>query len=290
MNNIEFKGIIVIEAELECLTGLHIGGSKESFEIGGIDNPVIKVPKSFILPDGREIEEGMPYIPGSSLKGKIRSLLELLLRSNYIFLEKYEKKGDNNEEIIDTSKYRDDGNNRGDPCGCGKCEICLIFGAHKTNKKEKRQPVRLKVGDAYPTKATLNKWREEEETLYTEQKTENVINRLTSHAVPRKLERVYPGTKFKVTMTYEIFDKEKDLANFQYVLIGMKLLENSYLGGGGSRGNGRVKFKDIHIEYRDKNFYLQGKEKGETIGNYSSVDEINLNQLQVQETLKQKVN
>jgi CRISPR-associated protein Csm3 len=267
-NNVsyEFKGIIVIEADLECLTGLHIGGSKESFEIGGIDNPVIKVPKTFELPDKRLIKEGMPYIPGSSLKGKMRSLLEIL-----------------HGEIL--KQDRKDENEIGEPCGCGECFVCNIFGRHKA--KEGRNPVRLKVEDAYPTEDTLKKWKEEEETLYTEQKTENTINRLTSEANPRKQERVYPGTKFKIRMTYEILNKNLDIQNFQYVLIGMKLLENSYLGGGGSRGNGRVKFRNIHIEYRDKNFYLEGKEKGETIANYSSVDEVKLNELENE--LKQKV-
>ncbi|MGC8942379.1 MAG: RAMP superfamily CRISPR-associated protein, partial [Sulfurihydrogenibium sp.] len=73
---LDFKGNFIIKANLVCLTGLHIGGSKESFEIGGLDNPVIKVPIDIKLKDGRIIKEGMPYIPGSSLKGKIRSLLE----------------------------------------------------------------------------------------------------------------------------------------------------------------------------------------------------------------------
>ena len=55
----------VIEGDLELVTGLHIGAGNDEIRIGGIDNPVLKHPYS-----------GQPYIPGSSLKGKVRSLLE----------------------------------------------------------------------------------------------------------------------------------------------------------------------------------------------------------------------
>ena len=55
--------IYTITGTIETVTGLHIGAGKDSIEIGGMDNPVIKHPHT-----------GEHYIPGSSLKGKVRSL------------------------------------------------------------------------------------------------------------------------------------------------------------------------------------------------------------------------
>src|ERR1039458_2583626 len=57
-------GKLILEGEMLCETGLHVGAGKGSLEIGGSDNPVVK--DAF----------GRPYVPGSSLRGKIRSLLE----------------------------------------------------------------------------------------------------------------------------------------------------------------------------------------------------------------------
>ena len=61
----KLKEIKEITATIEIVTGLHIGGNNDEIKIGGIDNPVIKNPLT-----------NEPYIPGSSLKGKIRSLIE----------------------------------------------------------------------------------------------------------------------------------------------------------------------------------------------------------------------
>ena len=65
MSKIKLLGKYKIETTMELLSGLHIGDSKETTEIGGIDSPVVR------RKDNRE-----PYIPGSSIKGKIRCLLE----------------------------------------------------------------------------------------------------------------------------------------------------------------------------------------------------------------------
>ena len=227
---LELKGIYKIKANLINTTGLHIGGSKESFEIGGLDNPVIKVmfpvDLSFIE-EGWKIEEDMPYIPGSSLKGKMRSLLEWI-------------------------KNRVAANN-GEPCGCGECAVCKIFGAHKNNKTS--EPVKLKVADAYPSKTTIEKWKTLGENIYTEVKTENVINRITSTATPRPIERVPAGSSFIVFITYEVF-KDEDIDNFKNLFVAMNALQDNFLGGGGSRGNGRVIFNNIEIEFKSKAAYL----------------------------------
>ncbi|WP_457626628.1 type III-A CRISPR-associated RAMP protein Csm3 [Persephonella sp.] len=258
--NLNFQGTYVIKATLKCLTGLHIGGSKENFEIGGLDNPVIKTSVSLTLPDGREIKEGMPYIPGSSLKGKMRSLLEW----QYGLVQAKQDNGKIKSEFIPV----DGGNELND--------VAIIFGIGASLPKEyehlQPQPVRIKVYDAYPTKGTIKKWEEELGSgLYTEIKTENAINRITSEANPRQQERVPAGSEFEVEIIYEVFD-ENDHKRLKIVFEGMERLEDNYLGGGGSRGNGRVKFEKIKILYKSKEFY-EGKKEVKEINSFETVDE-----------------
>ena len=243
--NLNFQGTYVIETILECITGLHIGGSKESFEIGGLDNPVIKTPISITLPDGRQIKEGMPYIPGSSLKGKIRSLLEwqyglveATVENNKLKSQFKPVKSENENELND---------------------IAIVFGvgANLPGKYENLtpQPVRVKFYDAYPTEDTMKTWEDILGVgIYTEIKIENAIDRITSSANPRQQERVPAGSKFQVEIVYEVFE-DKDHQRLKILFEGMKRLEDNYLGGGGSRGNGRVRFQNIKVFYRDKGFY-----------------------------------
>jgi len=255
--NFNFQGTYIIQAKLRCITGLHIGGSKETFEIGGIDNPVIKAPISIKLPD-REIKEGMPYIPGSSLKGKIRSLLEWQYG---LVGAKVNSRGEIEHEI----KYTTDGSTPAD--------VAVVFGIGATDsKKIPAGPVRVKFFDAYPSEATIKKWEEDLGAgLYTEVKTENAIDRITSAANPRQQERVPAGSEFEVEIVYEVFD-DKDHDRLKIVFEGMKRLEDNFLGGGGSRGNGRVKFSDIKVEFKSKEAYtnpsIQPKEE-----EFRSVDE-----------------
>jgi len=215
--NMKLIGIKVIKGIIEVKTGLHIGAGNDVIEIGGMDNPIIKDPVT-----------QLPYIPGSSIKGKIRSLLELLLIPDKIVL------------------------NKGNPCNCGKaeCKICRIFGAAVNNKNEysiMRGPTRLIVRDAFITDETLKKYKDK--TLI-EEKSENSLNRITAEANPRPIERVVPGVEFNFEIAYRIFDTgdngetDKKLFN-EVVLGGLTLLQNDYLGGGGSRGNGRIIFKDL---------------------------------------------
>jgi len=255
--NLNFQGAYVIKAKLKCLTGLHIGGSKESFEIGGIDNPVIKTPTSIKLSD-REIKEGMPYIPGSSLKGKMRSLLEW----QYGLVSSIRN---NKGEIEDKVKSIDENGN--------PVEVAIVFGIRtaEETKKAGAGPVRIKVYDAYPTNKTIKKWEDEiGPGLYTEIKTENAINRITSEANPRQQERVPAGSEFEVEIVYEVFE-DADHKRLKIVFEGMKRLEDNYLGGGGSRGNGRVKFEEIQLIYKSKEFY-EGKAQPQKIDTFETVD------------------
>ena len=209
--------IKTIKGKIEVKTGLHIGAGNDVIEIGGMDNPIIKDPVT-----------QLPYIPGSSLKGKMRSLLELFLIP---------------EKII---------NNDGFPCNCGRfdCKICRIFGAAVNKKSEeaiKRGPTRLIIRDAFITEESIQKYKDK--TLI-EEKSENSLNRITAKANPRPIERVVPGVEFNFEIAYRIFDTgdngetDKTLFN-EVILSGLTLLQNDYLGGGGSRGNGRIIFKDL---------------------------------------------
>ncbi|MGA1871282.1 MAG: type III-A CRISPR-associated RAMP protein Csm3 [bacterium] len=211
----KLKGYKRIEGIIEVITGLHIGGSTTIIEIGGKDNPVIKHPIT------KE-----PYIPGSSLKGKMRSLLEW----------KIDKKLEENGEV---HKW----------CEDPKCPICVIFGTSAEDAGI--GPTRLIVRDAVLDEKYKDEQKRKDTSwspLYlTEDKYENTINRITARANPRNFERVISGVKFALDMSYRVFensDKGNNDENlFKYVLEGMRLIEKDALGGAGSRGCGQVKFK-----------------------------------------------
>ncbi|MGB9639081.1 MAG: type III-A CRISPR-associated RAMP protein Csm3 [bacterium] len=229
INNL--KGILKLKYKLTVLTGLHIGGSKENIEIGGIDNIVIKIP--VLVFNDNEIKYNVPYIPGSSIKGKIRALLEYI-----------EKPEDNNSNQVIAFRYN------GNPCECGRCNICKLFGPHKS--KSLQEPIRLRFDDFYPTLDTINLWEEALDGLYTEIKTENVINRLRGTAEhPRHIERVIPYSEFQGYITFRVFENDS-FKLYQILEKGINLLNDDYLGGNGSRGYGRVKLELLfnYSEYK----------------------------------------
>lgn len=207
-----------IDGIIEIITGLHIGGSTSIIEIGGKDNPVIKHPIT------KE-----PYIPGSSLKGKMRSLMEFKLG-----------KLDTGKDYGEVHKWCNDHN----------CPICVIFGTSAEDAGI--GPTRLIVRDAVldidykkRIRAKNPNW-----TPYdlTEDKYENTINRSTARANPRNFERVVSGVEFSFGMSYRVFERDGDggkgdEALFRDVLEGLALIEKDALGGAGSRGCGQVEFK-----------------------------------------------
>ncbi|UOF92511.1 type III-A CRISPR-associated RAMP protein Csm3 [Fodinisporobacter ferrooxydans] len=204
----KLKQFTKITGIIHCETGLKIGGTKDSIDIGGVDAPIIRHPITRV-----------PYIPGSSLKGKMRSLLESIYSSN-------------------TSIY---------PCGCGTCKVCINFGSLKSTS-----PTRVLVRDAHMAEkslAVLKNANEESGMNFVEVKTENFINRSVGKAEkPRVFERVPAETEFHFEISIRIFenDLETDVVNF--VLEGLKLVEHDYLGGSGGRGYGKVKFKNVVVE------------------------------------------
>lgn len=244
MSEYKFSGKYIIKADLRCITGLHIGGTDEGFEIGGMDNPVIKDPIT-----------GYPYIPGSSLKGKMRSILE--------WADAKVKFG--------TDK---NGNPTGKLCDCGTCDICIVFGCSAATSA--KEPTRLTVRDSFPKglfdsngnmlsedqrTGIIAEWRANlGEKIYTEVKTENAIDRLTSEANPRPMERVPANSVFEVEMLFDLY-KDDDVKKLKKVFEGMEILEDSSLGGGGSRGSGKVIFENFKIAKRGLKYYTEGSDE-----------------------------
>lgn len=272
----DFKGKYIIRADIRTLTGLHIGGTEEGFDIGGVDNPVIK-----------DKITGLPYIPGSSLKGKLRSLLEWVIECNGNASANSVDDNQQNEEQQGSTKEshqscvqksltkNKDGNWEAGPCKCGTCDVCVVFGTSAESHTE--GPTRLTVLDAWPDglfdehgkrieeeqkwEGTIKDWTDYMgEKIYTEVKTENTIDRLTSAANPRSMERVPADSVFKVEFIYDVYHDD-DIERLKILFQGIKLLEDSTLGGGGSRGSGRVRFEKIKIETRDISHYVNGRDE-----------------------------
>lgn len=205
-------GKILIEGKLEVVTGLHIGGSSSFAAIGAVDSPVV-----------RNSRDNQPMIPGSSLKGKMRSLLAR----------------QRNQKISGNMDEDEEG-------------ILRLFGSAKNGN--------VRVGRLIFSDLFLAEQDSLESPV--EVKFENSINRLTAVANPRQLERVIPGTQFNLKLLYELkdtTDREKEkrseyyqgseeewiLKDFQSLIDGMKLLELDYLGGSGTRGYGQVRFCNL---------------------------------------------
>lgn len=197
---------IKIETKLYLITGLHIGGSSDNVEIGGIDNPVIKI----------ATKDNQPYIPGSSLKGKMRCLLEQINGSTEV----------------------------------GGCEeVNKLFGSLDS-------PSKIIFRDAYLDKASEERLItcDNLDMPYTEAKYENVINRVKGVAEhPRQSERIPAGVSFDVEIIINIWDDDDESHQINLLEKGINALENDYLGGNGTRGYGQIKFgerKKETIEFK----------------------------------------
>lgn len=212
---------IKITTSVELLTGLHIGGSNDSIEIGGIERPVIKLP----------IKEKMPYIPGSSMKGKMRCLLEQIAGATEVGGGTKQNVNDKVEDLRFKDKSED------------IQKIINLFGFANDNK-----PSKLIVRDAYLDKASMILLEKSEslDMTYTESKWENSIGRTTGTATnPRQTERVPAGVSFDVEFIINVWDDDNNGDDLVLLLKkGMEALENDYLGGSGSRGYGQIRFSN----------------------------------------------
>ena len=208
-------GMYRINFTARCESGLHIGGSQDELKIGGSDNPVIKNPAT-----------EKPYIPGSSLKGKMRSELER-------HLGKFGRQG--------TPDGRD-------PCGCATCPVCRVFGTHM-NTRSDLGPSRIIVRDGRLTGGGG-----------LENKTENVINRHSGAAQhPRSSERVVEGSEFDMNIVLQAFAIDRGFAYTDHngnafegdsalqavVADCLWMVQLTGIGGGTSRGSGAISFHNF---------------------------------------------
>jgi CRISPR-associated protein Csm3 len=216
---VKMEGILMLKS------GMRIGGSKE-----GDNNAVADVPPILRHPITRE-----PYIPGSSLKGKIRSLLEYQYRQ---------------AQVMAT----------GLPCGCMKkdCFICVVFGPHIQGRDQNHElgPTRLLMRDATLWRSPAGtieagsyewlKQHETEEGRDSEFKQENIGDRKTGKAAGRglrTLERIPAGTKFDFRLSLRIFGGDDEAKFKAFITEGLQLLQQDALGGAGSRGYGEIEIK-----------------------------------------------
>ncbi len=189
-------GKLIIDCSIRVVTGLHIGGSDTFSFIGAVDSSVITDPYT-----------QQPIIPGSSLKGKIRTLLSRVYAENRCAPD-------------------DDPEN-----------IKRLFGSASPVRQS-----RLQFSDAKITNA-----KQLEKIGFTEIKTENGINRVTSVANPRQIERVVSGAVFGERIVYNVENMDELAEDIETLAQGIKLLQLDYLGGHGSRGSGRVSFDTITL-------------------------------------------
>ncbi len=234
----EIRGRIIL------ITGLHIGSGDMEMKIGGTDNPVIKHPYT-----------NEPYIPGSSLKGKVRSLLEMrtglmeMTRGSPLSVKDMVKLGDKEKQE------------------CRK--ILRLFGTSGADDAEAKEhnlgPTRVSFADCPLDK----EWKEKVSTNtahFIEVKSENSINRILGTALnPRFTERVPADTEFEFYVALKQFENDEDFETL--LLEGLKLLSMDYLGGSGSRGYGRIefKFKDKTIQEKFQNLEPLGGKNVESV-------------------------
>ena len=194
-------GKLKITGKIELVTGLHIGASNSFSAIGAVDSPIVK-----------DVRNGNPVIPGSSLKGKLRTLLA----------KKY------NEAVAEP--------NEDNP------KLTSLFGSSKKGD--------IKAGRLIFSDMTLANWedmKKEGLTSKTEVKWENTISRSTAVATPRQIERAIRGSKFDLDIVYDVISKEEMISDFEILKEGFKILQYDYLGGSGTRGYGKVKFTDLSV-------------------------------------------
>ncbi|BAZ81322.1 type III-A CRISPR-associated RAMP protein Csm3 [Sphaerospermopsis kisseleviana CS-549] len=275
-------GKVSLKCQLTAQTGLHIGGGGENLDIGGLDKPVIRDPLT-----------KYPYLPGSSIKGKLRATLERLLNKPL-----------NRPGSRDTRRYESDDLADGFTEverdrfiryeGARTCQISRLFGSTggsnfwmeiETAKKEglfsdksptrtiqhenknyncvkissgRNAPSRLIIRDSHLHPDSATQLKQVDTGLFmTEWKFENNIDRVTAAANPRQLERVPAGSKFNFELVYTVENAEQAVKDLENIAIALAFLEDDALGGNGSRGYGKVRFENFNFSYCSKNSYLQ---------------------------------
>lgn len=257
-----FQARLVVTADIVARSGLHIGGTLPGLAIGGVDLPVIRDPIT-----------SRPYIPGSSLRGKMRSLLDHWYGNDanhalgaYVRIHM----------PVDTAGYDDS-------------PVARLFGILASREIATLRPTRLLVRDvAMPddeARRLLDAARGG--LLYTEGKTEAAIDRLTSAASPRTVERVLANTRFApFSALITLYDDDDPVEYLSVLLRGMRLLEDDYLGGHGARGSGEIAFERIGVRVRLPRDYQFPFGEGATVAAGESLFDPALNSRTVGESLR----
>lgn len=197
-----------ITGTIEAVTGIHIGGNSSFAAIGAVDSPVI-----------RDVFCNQPMIPGSSLKGKMRSLLSRQF----------------SDSLMPVKIEEDD----------QRVKRLFGYASGGHGGKQSAHPSRLQFSDMFLQN------REELSDMdipTTEVKFENTINRLSAVANPRQIERAVRGTKYNLDLVYNMESEEEVRDDFVAIRDGFRLLEHDYIGGSGSRGYGRIRFEDLSVD------------------------------------------
>ncbi len=214
MSKLEKK--IIYNGTIELKTGLHIGGTNTSLNIGGLDKLIVRNPVN-----------NTPYIPGSSLKGKLRSLVEI---------------------------YNGETNN-GKPANTVNTKSGALFGV--SSDTDEGHPSRLIVRDAVLDTESCD--FSNTDLPFAETKTEVTIDRVTAKANPRTFERVPAGAKFNLSMVLNIFEGEDEKQLKNTLKQAIALLHDDYLGGHGSRGYGQVEIRLDPEEGNEKTYPFENE-------------------------------
>ena len=236
MTDVTLIGRILITGKIRAVTGLHIGGSPGALAIGNVDMPVIRDPVT-----------GKPYIPGSSLKGKMRSLSEKVTGAP-------QNRSIGKDVRIHVAENRDQ---------YDRYWVNPLFGVPGEVKFDVPAPTRLIVRDVPMDEESAKKLLAVRTDMpYTEVKWEAAIDRVTSAATPRQLERVPADTVFApMELVFNLYLPE-DVDLFGHLLAAMQLVEDDYLGGQGSRGSGKVRFEELTLTGKTGDTYTVVGTKG----------------------------
>ena len=224
-NDIKLYGRILLTGDIRLVTGLHVGISKETLDIGGVDMPIIRDPRT---------QE--PYLPGSSLRGKMRSQWEKFkgVPQNWNLSKGREAPPREAKDVVIhlcTNK-----------AGYDACPVCQIYGV--PGDKDSSNPTRLIVRDV---RLDITSLAQAKVDRFTEVKAEAAIDRVTSAATPRSMERIPAGAILKgMELVFSVYTAA-DRTRFGDVLTALQLVEDDYLGGQGSRGSGKVAFENLAV-------------------------------------------
>jgi CRISPR-associated protein Csm3 len=224
----KLEQVIRMDFDIVVVDGLRIGGGGGDLEVGGAVDANLSAIRDPISEE--------PYIPGSSLKGKLRSILEKIDKT-WVWDKRHERLSEQTHQ----------------PCGCGRkgCLICTLFGAHMNTKTE-CAPTRLTVRDAHLAKKSSEELRAG--GYLFEQKTESINNRKTGAAEkPRTGERVPPGARFSAHIVLRLYDADRGQVEAYQKAIeqALGLLQDAdSLGASGTRGYGQVRIEDACVRVK----------------------------------------